>query len=105
MAEPEQSEEPELAAVCGGRIRLARRSRRWTQYDLQDASGIFQGCISHFECGMRVPVVQNLIRLSDALEVSVDYLLGRAPPPFQTPEEPEPRRLRSRRRRPREQQG
>lgn len=78
----EEPESPELATVCGARIRLARRHHGWTQYDLQDESGIFQGCISHFECGVRVPIVQNLIRLSDALEVSVDYLLGRAEPPF-----------------------
>jgi len=33
--------------------------------------------ISHFETGQRSPSFDNLRKLSDALNVSVDYLLGR----------------------------
>ena len=33
--------------------------------------------ISHFETGQRSPSFENLRKLADALNVSVDYLLGR----------------------------
>lgn len=33
--------------------------------------------VSHFETGQRVPSIESLVRLADALEVSVDALLGR----------------------------
>ena len=33
--------------------------------------------ISHFETGERRPSLENLLKLADALAVSVDYLLGR----------------------------
>lgn len=47
-----------------------------TQQDLAESSGLTQHWISHFECGRRLPSVDVLVRLSDALDVSVDCLLG-----------------------------
>ena len=35
--------------------------------------------VSHFETGQRAPSLESLVKLADALEVSVDTLLGRAP--------------------------
>ncbi len=35
--------------------------------------------ISHFETGQRTPSLDSLVKLADALDVSVDALLGRAP--------------------------
>ena len=35
--------------------------------------------ISHFETGQRVPSLASLVKLADALDTSVDALLGRAP--------------------------
>ncbi len=37
--------------------------------------------ISHFETGNRKPSFDNLRRLADALQVTTDYLLGRANEP------------------------
>ena len=34
--------------------------------------------VSHFETGQRTPSLDSLVKLADALEVSVDVLLGRA---------------------------
>lgn len=33
--------------------------------------------VSHFETGQRVPSLESLVKLADALEVSIDGLLGR----------------------------
>lgn len=35
--------------------------------------------VSHFETGLRTPALGSLVRLADALDTSVDALLGRAP--------------------------
>jgi len=75
--EADRAEQAELAALCGQRLKAARKHRGWTQYDLAEKSGIFQGHISHFECGIRVPLVRNLLKLADALGRSTDFLLGR----------------------------
>lgn len=59
------------------RIRKARESRGFTQLDLAQKAGLQAAAISHFETGQRAPSFDNLRKLSDALNVSVDYLLGR----------------------------
>lgn len=41
-------------------------------------AGIAPASISHFETGQRVPALESLVKLADALEVSTDVLLGRA---------------------------
>jgi transcriptional regulator with XRE-family HTH domain len=59
------------------RLRLARESRGLSQADLAKKTGLQPAAISHFETGQRSPSFDNLRKLSDALNVSVDYLLGR----------------------------
>jgi len=53
--------------------------RAFTQAELGQRSGMGAASISHFETGQRVPSLESLAKLADALEVSVDALLGRAP--------------------------
>ena len=59
------------------RLRDVRELRKLSQSELADRSGLKPAAISHFETGARKPSFENLKRLADALEVSVDYLLGR----------------------------
>ena len=59
------------------RLRLARASRRLNQAELAARAGLQPAAISHFENGQRRPSFENLRRLSDALEVTTDFLLGR----------------------------
>ena len=59
------------------RLRLVRESRGLSQADLAKKTGLQPAAISHFETGQRSPSFDNLRKLSDALNVSVDYLLGR----------------------------
>ena len=60
----------------GERLRCVRRMRRKTQDELGQKLGTSGMSISHFECGRRLPCAGNLFAISNALNVSVDYLLG-----------------------------
>ena len=46
-----------------------------SQGDLAKRTGLTPSAISHFETGQREPLVGNLIKLADALSVTVDRLL------------------------------
>ena len=59
------------------RLRAVREQRGYSQAELATKASLQPAAISHFETGQRSPSFENLRRLSDALDVSVDYLLGR----------------------------
>lgn len=59
-------------------LRRHREMRTLTQAELGSRAGIAAASISHFETGQRAPSLESLVRLADALELSVDALLGRA---------------------------
>ncbi len=61
------------------RLHLAarRESRGLTQAELGAKARIAPGAISHFETGQRLPSLESVVRLADALECSIDSLLGR----------------------------
>ena len=58
-------------------LRTIRERRGLTQLALGQRAGMAPASISHFETGQRVPSLESLVKLADALEVSVDELLGR----------------------------
>ena len=60
-------------------FRTIRERRGLTQVALGQRAGMAPASISHFETGQRVPSLESLVRLADALGVSVDELLGRVP--------------------------
>jgi transcriptional regulator with XRE-family HTH domain len=64
--------------VFPGRLRVARDKRGLNQADLAKRAKMQVTAISHFETGTRKPSFDNLRRLADALDVTTDYLLGRA---------------------------
>jgi transcriptional regulator with XRE-family HTH domain len=51
--------------------------RGLTQGELGTRAGMAAASISHFETGQRVPSLDSLVKIADALKVSVDALLGR----------------------------
>jgi len=65
------------AASFPVRLRAARETRGLNQSDLAEKCGFQTSAISHFETGSRKPSFDSLRRLSEALDVSTDYLLGR----------------------------
>jgi len=60
-------------------LREFREMRGLTQAGLGDRSGIAAAAISHFETGQRVPSLESVVKLADALDISIDTLLGRGP--------------------------
>jgi transcriptional regulator with XRE-family HTH domain len=70
-----------MATNFPDRLREARERLGLSQTELAERSGLQPSAVSHFETGKRAPSFENLKRLSDALAVSVDYLLGRGEEP------------------------
>ena len=60
-------------------LRKFRELRGMTQAQMGVRSAVGAASISHFETGQRTPALGTLIKLADALNVTVDALLGRAP--------------------------
>src|ERR1700688_2795184 len=58
-------------------LKQIRELRRLTQVEVGARAGIGAASVSHFETGQRAPSLDSLVKLADALEVSVDTLLGR----------------------------
>ncbi len=65
------------ASLLGPNLKSLRELRQLTQAELGRRAGMGSASVSHFETGQRAPSLESLVRLADALEVSVDVLLGR----------------------------
>ncbi len=63
------------------RLRETRERRNLKQSELAERAGLQVAAVSHFETGRRAPSFDNLRRLADALNVTTDYLIGRADKP------------------------
>lgn len=61
--------------TIGARIRAARTAKEMTQHALAVEIGLGSGSVvSSWESQLKTPDTANLIKLADALGVSVDYL-------------------------------
>lgn len=63
------------------RLKAARTLRGLNQAELAAKAGLPAASVSHFESGPRKPSFDNLKSLATALDVTTDYLLGRADTP------------------------
>ena len=52
-----------------------------TAYRVAKETGISQGLMNEYKSGKKLPTLQNLLKIADYLDVSVDYLLGRTDNP------------------------
>jgi transcriptional regulator with XRE-family HTH domain len=68
----------ETDGVFAARLRTAREQRELNQTELAKIAGLQPAAIGHFEANRRKPSFANIRALAKALEVSSDYLLGRA---------------------------
>lgn len=75
------TEKPAPSEIFQERLKAARDLRGWSQSDLAGRAGMPPSSIAHFETGSRKPSFDTLRRLANALEVTTDYLLGRADDP------------------------
>ena len=60
----------------GDRLRRLRKERKLTQKELAGLIGVKNSVISFYEVGDRTPSLEVLIKLSKALHISTDVLLG-----------------------------
>lgn len=67
--------------IFSERLKSAREMRKLTQAELGTRAGLPSTSIAHFEAGSRKPSFDNLRKLAESLEVTTDYLLGRAAEP------------------------
>ena len=67
-----------MADIFAERLRAARELRKMSQSELAEKTGLMPSAVSHFETGRRSPSFANLKVLSDALNVTTDYLIGRS---------------------------
>ena len=70
---------PDIHQSLRERLRAFREMRGLTQAELGAKAEMAAASVSHFETGQRVPSLDSLVKLADALAVSVDALLGRVP--------------------------
>lgn len=69
-------------SIFGKRLYILRKARGLTQEELAEKSKVPSAMISHFETGERQKAsADNLVKLAEALNVSIDYLLGRSEEP------------------------
>ncbi len=57
-------------------LRAVRRSKKVTQIELAEKSGIAQQTLSLYERGLNTPLLDNAKILADALGVSLDELVS-----------------------------
>ena len=67
-----------VSRIFPDRLRAAREMRALSQLELAERAHLQQAAVSHYESGARRPSLRNLRRLSEALEVTTDYLVGRS---------------------------
>ena len=65
----------ELLAGIGHRISSARKSKKMTQEALAELADVSYQTISYAELGKKALRPENIIKISQALQVSTDYLL------------------------------
>jgi len=75
-AEKVENFQPDLPAF-GERFKFVLNERKITAYGLCKKSKIDASSIHYWLSGNYVPYMDNLFRLADALDCTVDYLIGR----------------------------
>lgn len=60
------------------RLKEQRKMFKLTQRDMAEKLGISQPSYIRYENGSSEPSQENLVKIADIFDVSVDYLLGRA---------------------------
>ena len=66
--------------MIGKRVKELRIEKGLSQQDLGIAIGVTKVSICGYENGTRIPSLENLVKIADALATTTDYLLGREVP-------------------------
>ena len=73
---PRSDEEKKSDAALGKRLGALRKERGFTQAELAERVGIIQPLISDYERGRLRPHPGMLVKLTEALQISADEILG-----------------------------
>lgn len=65
--------------LVADRIKELLAVEKISQYALSKRTGISQSAISNWISGKKEPSIDSLWRLADFFDITVDYLIGRAP--------------------------
>jgi len=65
--------------TCGEKLTDARKSKNLFGKDVAEMLDIQPATLSNYENDKNLPETENLIKLSDFYELSMDYLCGRIP--------------------------
>ena len=57
------------------------QEKQLTPYRIAKETGISQGLMGEYKRGLKVPTVDNLVKIANYLDCSIDYLLGRTDNP------------------------
>jgi transcriptional regulator with XRE-family HTH domain len=68
-------QDSELRRAFGARVKQLRKQRHWTQKELARKVEIRFQLLNKYEGGQHIPSAETLIRLAEALDTSLDYLL------------------------------
>lgn len=66
------------------RMTALRMLRNMSQVELAQRTGMTAPAISQIESGTRLPAFNSIIKIADALDFSIDYLIGRSHKPLST---------------------
>jgi putative transcriptional regulator len=58
------------------RLKTLRKEARLTQVDVAEKLGVSQPAYASWERGIKKPTQENLVKIAQVLNVSVDYLVG-----------------------------
>ena len=61
--------------AMGKRIRHARKNKKLSQEQLAEICSLSAAHIGHIERGTRIPSLDTLFKISQALDVSLDYII------------------------------
>ena len=67
--------------ILNQRLRSLRLENNVTQQSVANALGVTVGNVQKFEYGTARPKLENVIKLADFFNVSLDYLVGRSDNP------------------------
>ena len=65
------------AHLIGKSIKINRIAQNYTQKQLAQKIGVTHAAISYWENGVNIPNVKDCWLLADALEITIDELVGR----------------------------
>ncbi|KZN95226.1 MULTISPECIES: helix-turn-helix domain-containing protein [Aeribacillus] len=73
-------------------MKFFRKEKGWTQKQLAEKLNMTRSVISKLETGVQQPSLEQLVSISEALEISIDHLVGQGGTPSMLAEVLEPYR-------------